>query len=90
MAEPAIRAEAASRPSGAGAGLCRLSDVLFFLICKAPGRTEAQLAEAVFGKRGQQSRVHFDCRLLELSGRVERRGSGGPVDPFTYHPTGRA
>jgi len=80
MAEPVIRADAVSN------NLCRLSEVLFFLICKGPGRTEAQLAEAVFGKRGLQSRAHFDCRLLEMSGRVERRGFGGAADPFTYHP----
>ena len=61
-------------------------DVLLFLIRSGPGRTEAQLAEAMFGRNGYQQRVNSDCRLLVSSGKVERRGTGGPADPFTYFP----
>jgi hypothetical protein len=64
----------------------RIMDVLRFLIEKGPGRTEAQLAEALFGGSAHQQRVNQDCRLLEVLGKVERRGSGGLADPFTYHP----
>jgi hypothetical protein len=66
-----------------------LADVLQFLIENGPGRTEAQLAEAIFGNLGYQQRVNGDCRLLESQGRVERRGSGGPTDPYKYFPSTR-
>lgn len=93
MAEPALVAETSGLSNPARRGrhrdLCRLSEVLYFLICKGPGRTEAELAEAAFGRTGLQSRIHFDCRLLESAGRVERRGLGGALDPFTYYPSDR-
>ena len=63
-----------------------LAQVLTFLIEKAPGRTEAALAEAIFGDFGYQQRVNGDCRLLESRGIIERRGSGGPNDPYKYYP----
>lgn len=63
-----------------------LAEVLSFLIEKAPGRAEAQLAEAIFGDSGYQQRVNGDCRLLESKGFIERRGSGGPSDPYKYYP----
>ena len=63
-----------------------LADVLTFLIKNGPGRTEAQLAEAVFADRGYQQRVNQDCALLANRGVVERRGDGGPSAPFRYYP----
>lgn len=66
-----------------------LADVLRYLIENGPGRTESQLAEAIFGNLGYQQRVNADCRLLESRGRVERRGSGGPTDPYRYYPPAR-
>ena len=60
--------------------------VLKFLIEKGPGRTEAQLAEAIFGPSGYQQRVNQDCQLLVNRGEVERRGLGGPGQPYTYFP----
>ncbi len=66
-----------------------LADVIDFLVAKAPGRTEAQLAEAIFGDAGYQQRVNGDCRLLEAQGRIARRGSGGPNDPFKYYPVAK-
>ena len=62
-----------------------IADVLLFLIEKGPGRTEAELAEAIFGRAGYQQRVNGDCTLLVSRGQVERRGSGGPSDPYRYH-----
>lgn len=62
-----------------------LSDVLLFLIEKSSGRTETQLAEAKFGDSCYQQCVNGDCRLLESKGLVERRGTGGPNDPYKYH-----
>jgi hypothetical protein len=61
-----------------------LSAVLVFLIQHGPGRTEAELAEAIYGDKAYQQRVNGDCRLLVDRGVVERRGTGGPGDPFKY------
>ena len=66
-------------------GMLTLADVLMFLIEKGPGRTEAELAEAIFGDRAYQQRVKGECRLLVDRGRIERRGTG-PSDPFKYFP----
>jgi hypothetical protein len=65
-----------------------LSDVLTYLIEKGPGRTEAQLAVAIYGSGAEQQSVNSDCRLLAGRGKVERRGEGGPADPFRYYPAG--
>ena len=67
-------------------GMTTIGDVLLFLIRKRPGRTEAELAEAIFGEHGYQQRVNEDCKLLERQGYVERVGTGGPGDPFRYFP----
>jgi hypothetical protein len=62
-----------------------LSNVMLFLIEKGPGRTEKELAEAVFGGRASQPLVNQDCRLLAERALVERRGAGGVSDPFRYY-----
>ncbi len=33
-----------------------------------------------------QQRVNQDCNLLVDRGRAERRGLGGPGDPYHYYP----
>lgn len=63
----------------------QLADVLQYLIEKSPGRTERELAEAIYGRDTQQL-VNQDCRLLATAGKVERRGAGGRSDPYRYHP----
>lgn len=63
-----------------------LFEVLRFLIEKGPGRTELELAEAIFASAGYQQRVNGDCQLLVSRGFVERRGEGGHGDPYRYHP----
>jgi len=64
----------------------RTCDVLKFIIDRGPGRTERQLAEAIFGVSGYQQRVNQDCQLLLSTGAVERRGGGKSSDPYTYYP----
>jgi hypothetical protein len=64
-------------------------DVLEFLIKKGPGRTEAELADAIFGAGGYPQRVHIDCARLVTGKSVRRRGAGGRADPFRYYPAGR-
>lgn len=61
-------------------------DVVECLIQHGPGRTEAQLAEAIFGPDGYQQRVNQECHLLVNRGLVERRGTGGQSDPYRYFP----
>jgi hypothetical protein len=65
-------------------GSMTLAQVLFYLIEKGPGRTKAELARAVYGRDTQQL-VNQDCRLLADGGKVERRGEGGPNDPYRYY-----
>lgn len=63
-----------------------ISGVLLFLIENGPGRTETELAQAIFGRDGYQQRVNSDCNLLLNRGLVERRGEGGPSDAYRYFP----
>ncbi len=56
------------------------------LIQETPGLTATALAQRLFGHDGYHSRVSAEIRALVHVGRVERRGGGGPGDPFTYHP----
>ena len=60
-------------------------DRLLRLIQKHPGKTEMELAKALFGPRTYQQRVNSDCHLLINRGLVERRGMGGLSDPFRYY-----
>lgn len=64
-------------------------DVLKFLIEKGPGRTEQELAEAIFGSTACQQQVNQDCRMLADRGEVERRQEGGTVAPYRYHPASK-
>ena len=63
-------------------------EVLAFLIENGPGRTESELARAIFADKAYQQRVNQDCQLLLARGLVERRGSGRPADPYRYFPKG--
>jgi hypothetical protein len=63
-----------------------MADVLIFLVEKAPGRTETELAEAIYGSGAYQQNVNEDCRMLADAGRIARRGHGVPDDPFRYFP----
>lgn len=63
-----------------------LIDDIEKLICRTPGLTATALAYALFGEDGYNQRVSAECRTLVYAFRVERRGHGGPGDPFTYHP----
>jgi len=56
------------------------------LIREAPELTATALARRLFGNEGYHARVSAECRALAHVQRVERRGRGGPADPFTYYP----
>jgi hypothetical protein len=63
-----------------------LVDELEGLICKTPGLTATELACGLFGPHSYGGRVSAECRMLAHVGRIERRGSGGPGDPYRYFP----
>ncbi len=63
-----------------------IADVIRFIVSHQPGLSEPELALAMFGECIQQ-RVNSDCRLLASRGLIERRGIGGPGNPFRYFPT---
>ncbi len=67
-------------------GGCVVLDELERLNHLTPGLTATELAEALFGLNGYHERVGAGCRMLAQFGRAERRGAGGPGDPYTYHP----
>ena len=57
------------------------------LISDRKGLTAKELSEEIFGnKEGYQQRVNPHCIDLVNEGVVERRGEGGPRDPFRYFP----
>ena len=64
-----------------------IADKLLCLIRKHPGNTEGELAEILFGPEAYQQRVNGNCRLLIRRRLVERRGEGGPSDPYRYYLT---
>jgi hypothetical protein len=61
-------------------------DVIQYLIEHGPGRTELELAKAIHGEAGVQQHVNQDCEALARTYRVERRGVGGPTQPYRYYP----
>lgn len=65
-----------------------ITEVLAYLVSKGHGRTDAELAYAIFGQDGYEMQVTQTCTLLEHKGIVERRGSGSPEDPYRYYPKG--
>ena len=56
------------------------------LVNEGPGRTATELARALYGHDGYQARVGPALRTLCYSGQIERRGEGGPADPYRYFP----
>lgn len=64
-----------------------VADVLEFLIAKCPGRTELELAKAIFGEHAVQQRVNQDIALLVNRDVVIRKGEGGQSDPYRLFPS---
>ncbi len=57
-------------------------DVALWIIQHRAGLTEAELSEAMFGRR-DQPRVHQNLDVLEGKGLIERRRN---LRPMTLHP----
>jgi hypothetical protein len=65
-----------------------VADKIEMLVALNPGLTEAEIAAALFGDAGYQSRVSKACTSLMKSRRIERGGRGGRSNPFRYFPKG--
>lgn len=63
-----------------------VTDRLLEQVCRTPGMTAGQLAEALFGADAVVSRVQFSLAVLESRGHIRRAGEGGRLDPFRYAP----
>jgi hypothetical protein len=61
-------------------------DVLRYLIAMGPGRTANEFTRAIHAGGAYQQRVNQDCAMLWQAGKVERRGAGGPAEPYRYFP----
>jgi hypothetical protein len=77
-----------SAVAGAMVAAMTVADDIETLVARKHGLTEAQIAERLFGGDGYQQRVNSTCRRLIKQGRIERYGSGGPSEPYTYYPKG--
>jgi hypothetical protein len=62
-----------------------IADDIMNEVRKRSGLTAMEIAVNIFGRRQYYKPVYQECRRLVEAGRLERRGKGGPVDPFTYY-----
>jgi hypothetical protein len=60
-------------------------DDVELLIRATPGMTASQIATTLFGENGYGERAGMYCLYLWRFGRIERRGKGGPGNPFRYY-----
>lgn len=63
-----------------------LGDVLVFLIEKGPGRTEADLAQAIFADAAYADRVGDELRALSAMNLVEKRDDDSAEELYRYFP----
>jgi hypothetical protein len=54
------------------------------LVRQRPNLTEREIAKQVIGPNAVQQDVNRECRALVSLGLVDRLGTGGPSDPYTY------
>ncbi len=64
------------------AALVRVEDV----VKGRPGLTARQIAVTLSGTSGYGEQVRPVCDVLVASARIEKRGAGGPADPYRYYP----
>jgi hypothetical protein len=67
-------------------GAMTVADDIYSLVVRRHGLTELEIARELFGGDGYQQQVNLPCRQLIDEGRIQRRGQGGPREPFTYYP----
>lgn len=61
-----------------------LADLLQLLIGYGPGRTDVELAQAVYGSGVEKRSVMLTLQLLEARSMVTREGDGSPEQPYRY------
>lgn len=71
-------------PARAGVRQSGVSRRIVELVGGRAGMTELEIAKAIYGPAAQQPQVNQACRSLVRRGAIERRGQGGPADPFVY------
>jgi hypothetical protein len=71
-------------PSARRQGMKGAANRIIEVIRKRPGMTELEIAKVIYGPGAVQQQVNQRCRSLLKQGRVERSGTGGQTDPFTY------
>jgi hypothetical protein len=74
-------------PTGQVARPRHVAQQILELVSRRPGMTELEIAKAIHGPAALQQQVNQHCRALLKNGQVQRRGSGGAADPYTYHPS---
>lgn len=55
------------------------------LVSRRPGLTELEIAKSLFGPTAVQQQVNQQCRSMLTKGKIVRRGSGRPGDPYIYY-----
>lgn len=62
-----------------------IADDILYEVSRKTNLTESDIAALLFGRNNAyQQRVNSTCRRLIEEGKIERQGSGGSRDPFTY------
>ena len=56
------------------------SDVLRYLIRKGPGRTELELARAIYGGKAYQQRVNQECYMMAIRLAAPRSSLGTQIN----------
>jgi len=63
-----------------------IADKIITALRQHSGLSAVEIAVNIFGRRHPYTqRINHACRRLVDAGRLERRGKGGPGDPFTYY-----
>jgi hypothetical protein len=74
----------AAPSKGESVRLSNITSRVLDLVKQRSAMTELEIAKAIYGPSGVQQQVNPHCRALVKSGKIERRGSGGSSDPYTY------
>ena len=83
-ARPTASVQPATATRKPGGRVLGVSNRILELVRRRSGMTELEIATAIYGPAAVQQQVNQHCRALLRNGRLQRRGSGGPSDPYVY------